>query len=156
MMSRRFALQKILDLKELIVESRAVELEKSKQDLNDKQYELESMQYNKSQTLVSNGDIQRSGAVLNPMQLQLSRDYVVQLTAHIEKQVKTVAESSSRVLDQHQALIKVNQEKRALEILRSKHLDEYKKEVQKKERSEESEVALRLQGSHKLSEEDPS
>ncbi|PJA54406.1 MAG: hypothetical protein CO167_03925 [Candidatus Marinimicrobia bacterium CG_4_9_14_3_um_filter_48_9] len=155
-MSRRFALQKILDLKELIVESRAVELEKSKQDLNDKQYELESMQYNKSQTLVSNGDIQRSGAVLNPMQLQLSRDYVVQLTAHIEKQVKTVAESSSRVLDQHQALIKVNQEKRALEILRSKHLDEYKKEVQKKERSEESEVALRLQGSHKLSEEDPS
>ncbi|HCW75670.1 MAG TPA: hypothetical protein DHU63_03935 [Candidatus Marinimicrobia bacterium] len=156
MMSRRFALQKILDLKELIVESRAVELEKSKQDLNDKQYELESMQYNKSQTLVSNGDIQRSGAVLNPMQLQLSRDYVVQLTAHIEKQVKTVAESSSRVSDQHQALIKVNQEKRALEILRSKHLDEYKKEVQKKERSEESEVALRLQGSHKLSEEDPS
>jgi len=155
-MSRRFALQKILDLKELIVESRAVELEKSKQDLNDKQYELESMQYNKSQTLVSNGDIQRSGAVLNPMQLQLSRDYVVQLTAHIEKQVKTVAESSSRVSDQHQALIKVNQEKRALEILRSKHLDEYKKEVQKKERSEESEVALRLQGSHKLSEEDPS
>ena len=156
MMSRRFALQKILDLKELIVESRAVELEKSKQDLNDKQYELESMQYNKSQTLVSNGDIQRSGAVLNPMQLQLSRDYVVQLTAHIEKQVKTVAESSSRVSDQHRALIKVNQEKRALEILRSKHLDEYKKEVQKKERSEESEVALRLQGSHKLSEEDPS
>lgn len=153
MMSRRFALQKILDLKELIVESHAVELEKSKQDLNNKQYELESMQHNKAVTLVSNGDFQQPGASLNPMQLQLSRDYVVQLSTHIEKQEKTVAESSSRVSDQHQALIKVNQEKRALEILRTKHLDEYKKEVQKKERSEESEIALRLKGNQKLSED---
>lgn len=154
MMSRRFALQKILDLKELMVESHAVELEKSKQELTSKQVELETLQHNKARTLAKNGDFQKPGASLNPMQLQLSRDYVVQLSTHIENQAKTVEESSTRVSDQREALIKVNQEKKALEILKDKHLVEYKKEVQKKERSEESEIALRLQGKQTAGEED--
>ncbi|MCF7800575.1 MAG: flagellar export protein FliJ [Candidatus Marinimicrobia bacterium] len=150
----RFSLQKILDIKEMMVETHAVELEKSKQELNGKRDELESMQVNKDQTLAGNETIQRPGSSLNPMSLQLSRDYVIQLSTRIENQEKTVAESTSRVTDQHQALIKANQRKKALEILKGKHLTEYRKEIRKKEQSEEAEIAQRLRGAQQRNRED--
>ena len=138
-------LQKILDLKELIVESRAVELEKANQDLVHKRDQLTSMQNSKDSTLNSTGDFQHSGATMNPLQLQLSRDYVVQLSDRIKNQEKAVAETNTKVSDQREALVKANQEKKILELLKAKHMVEYKKEVQKKEMLDESEIALRLQ-----------
>lgn len=146
MKTPRFSLQKILNLKELLVESHAVELEKSRQDLDQKRNQLESMQVNKNQTLANNVSNHQSGAALKPMLLQLSRDYLVELSTRIEHQEKTVTESTTRVANQHQTLIKANQEKKALEILRSKHLIEYKKALNKKEQLEESEIALRIRG----------
>ena len=141
-----FSLQKILDLKELIVEARAVELEKSRQDLTRKRHQLKSLQNNKDETLYTNVTLQHPGASLNPLQLQFSSDYLVQLSERIKTQEKTVAESTTRVSDKHQALVKANQEKKALELLQSKHLTQFKKELHKKEQRDESEIALRLQG----------
>ena len=144
MKTPRFSLQKILDLKELLVESHAVELEKSRQELNQQQSQLRNMQSNKAQTLAASGNVQKDGSVLSPVQLQYSRDYVIQLSERIKDQEKSVDEQSHQVLDKREALVKANQEKKALELLREKHLSEFKKELRKKEQADESEIALRL------------
>lgn len=150
----QFSLQKVLDLKELIEESRAVELEKSRQNLQSDELRLIALRQNKNKLLIMNGNHSSSKQFLSPHTMQVSMEYVSQLSDRIRAQEKTVEKSTHRVSKHRNALLEASREKKALEILREKQADQHKKFLQKKDLLNESEIALQLQRRHQSREDE--
>jgi len=142
----RFPLQKILDYRETMQETHEIKLKKSQMNLIEQQTRLESLYFTKDHFLQEQERADNPCPV-NINNLQIAEAYVVQLNKQIVQQKNQVVKSTRQVETDRQELLEVTKDKKIVEKLKERQSQEYHKEMIKKERMIESEIALRIASS---------
>lgn len=146
----QFPLQKVLNLKEMIEETKAIELQNSKAFLKREQKKLENLETSKHYLLdiKTENDIKQTNLNLN--NLQVSMEYISQLTDMISTQTINVNNSNKSVDKTRNNLIEASKNTKIIEKLRERHLEVYKKNNRKREVKKDSEIAIRVSMKNKV------
>ena len=140
----QFPLQKVLSLREMIEESRAITLENSRRALKQEQEKLQNLESRKESLLEEekSNDMERMTLSLND--LRVSMQYISQLNDMISNQMQQVERSNELVQRERDNLLEASKDRKIVEKLRERHLANYIKSYRKKEMKKESEIALRV------------
>ncbi len=142
--SFQFPLQKVLNLREIIEDSRAIVLKRSQAKLLQEKEELESLKEKKNTMLnqeQNNGSTNGSFSLRN---IKISMDYISQLNDTIAHQMRRVRQTDEIVAKDRSVLIEASKNKKIVEKLRERRLEDYNKDCRRKETSKENEIAIRI------------
>ncbi len=140
-----FSLQRILNLREMIEETKAVKLKNSQTHLKEEELRLAVMEHRKSAYLDEIQEQDVSGGQVSVIDLQVSRSYINQMNWGIKNQNKTIAESEKKVEQDRQEVLQAARDKMILEKLKERKKEEFLVETRKKTIKDESEIAARIQ-----------
>ncbi len=140
-----FSLQKVLNVREMVEDTKAVELKKAQAITEHEKQKLEQTQAEKDALLEGNysSDEQEHMTLL---QLNNRTAYADQLTHKIQEQREAVAQSKQNAEEHRLAFVKASREKRVIEKLKEHHRDAFKKKMNQEQVKVESEVAARISG----------
>lgn len=136
-----FSLEKILKLRESLENSRATELERSRQALDKEENTLSDMQNEKERHLKSKN---RKNSRINLLDLSISEGYLETLNNGLDEQSKQVEKSRDKMNDDREKLTQASRDKKVMENLKDKRWQGYKRDLNKKELLLNSELALRM------------
>ncbi len=136
-----FSLEKILKLRQALENSQAMQLEKSRRELENEQHTLSAIQEEKAHHL---NQKMKMGHQLSLFNLSVSEGYLQSLNHGLEEQSKRVAQYQKKVEKKQEELTQAARDKKVMESLKSKKWEGYKKELNRKELLISSEIALRM------------
>jgi len=136
-----FSLEKILKLRESLENSRATELERSRQALDKEENTFSDMQNEKERHLKSKN---RKNSRINLLDLSISEGYLETLNNGLDEQSKQVEKSRDKMNDDREKLTQASRDKKVMENLKDKRWQGYKRDLNKKELLLNSELALRM------------
>lgn len=142
--SFHFPLQKVLDVRKIVEDRRAVALKNSQSSLNREKKQLDNLAQKKHAQLKIDGNVCTDQVNISLNGLKVSVDYISQLNDKITSQIQVVEKSNEKMEEKRDVLIKASKEKKIVEKLREHQLTDYKIKNRKKESKEESEIALRV------------
>jgi len=134
-----FPLQKLLNLKKHREDEKAIELAQAQSKLNKEIYQLNIFEDTKK-TLFSGDDI----LSVNLSEMRSSNEYLIQINNQIEQQKNKIMLAKKEVNEKRAVLIKANQEKKSVELLKESQLKAYKKELNRATQIRDNEVASRI------------
>jgi flagellar FliJ protein len=137
----KFSLQKVLDVRKHREDQLAIELSKFKAALNMETFKLMQLQDDKEGALQMKDSSDRENLNLN--NLIISQSYLEQLNHSIIKQREEIKKKNKQVLSGRQELTEAMKKKKAVEILKERKQEEYKKEIRLIENKIIDEVAVR-------------
>jgi len=137
----KFSLQKVLDVRKHKENQLAVELGRRKAALNQETFKLQQLHMDKDDALRMKDAAAKDS--LNLRSLIISQSYLEQLHNNIDKQYKIIEKKNEQVVLGRTELTEAMKQKKAVEILREKKLEEHKKEVRMIENKIIDEVAVR-------------
>ena len=137
----KFSLQKVLDLRKHKEDQLAIELGKRKAALNLETFRLQQLHMDKNDALHMKGLTAKEN--LNLSSLIISQSYLEQLDNNIKRQYKIIEKKNEHVALGRHELTAAMKQKKAVEILRDRKLEEYKKEIRLIENKIIDEVAVR-------------
>ncbi len=137
----KFSLQKVLDVRKHREDQLAIELSKFKAALNMETFKLIQLQDDKEGALQMKDSSDRENLNLN--NLIISQSYLEQLNHSIIKQREEIKKKNKQVLSGRQELTEAMKKKKAVEILKERKQEEYKKEIRLIENKIIDEVAVR-------------
>ena len=137
-----FNLQKVLNLRQMTEDLEAIRLHHAQATLFSDEKQLEQLTMEKTDVLKT--DPTRTNGSLSLNQLQVSMDYVFQLTNKIDDQKLVVDNSLNKVNDCRATLQEASQQKKIVEKLKGKKQFQYRQQLNKKQRKDESEIAIRI------------
>ena len=137
-----FNLQKVLNLRQMTEDLEAIRLHHAQATLFSDEKQLEQLTMEKTGVLKTDPTCTNGSLSLN--QLQVSMDYVFQLTNKIDDQKLVVDNSLNKVNDCRATLQEASQQKKIVEKLKGKKQFQYRQQLNKKQRKDESEIAIRI------------
>ena len=142
--SFNFPLQKVLDVRTMVEDAKAVELQKAQAETERIRQQLRATEAEKD-ALVNgdSSDSQEDGSV-TLQDLNSRMAYVDQLSEEIEKQGEAVVKSEEDSEEQRIAFVQASKEKMVLEKLKEQHKGAFKKKANQEQVKVESEVASRI------------
>ncbi len=146
----QFPLQRVLNIREIIEETKSLELKRSQSKLEKDKNQLTALNDRKNEMLSETRSITMDGDKLTINSLQISSNYVSQLSESIKGKLQTVEQSSQVVEKDRNNVLKASRDKKIVEILKEQHLENYISELNKSEEKEESEISLRLTSNKRL------
>lgn len=135
----RFSLQKVLDLRRNIETQQAIELSAARAKLNLHKNKLHSLNQKKSSFLSS-----LDGNQINLQNLKIQESYLEQLSGEIKQQKESVARSDLTVKEKTEKLVEVSRDKKIVEKLRERHLENHQKKAKQDAVKFQDEVAQRV------------
>jgi flagellar FliJ protein len=138
----RFSLQKVLDLREHREEQKAIELGKAKAELQKKEQVLNRLKKEKNRQINESKWYQSEQPDLNA--IRVAGSYVEQLNTAINQTKQQVNEKNKKVEIRRTELLSAVKDKKIVEMLKKKKIEEYKREVLHQERKNEDELAIRM------------
>ncbi len=138
----RFSLQKVLDLREHKEEQKAIELGKAKAELQKKEQALNRLSEEKERQINEAKWYQSEQPNLNA--IRVAGSYVEQLNTAISLTKQQVKEKNKKVEIRRTELLSAVKDKKIVEMLKKKKIEEYKREVLHLERKNEDELAIRM------------
>ncbi len=137
-----FPLQKVLDVRQHVEDQRAIELGQAKQELFKEQNLLNHLKMLKDKALhTSEEEIAES---LQLSKIQMLESYLIQLNEKIDKQKKIIKKKSEAVEKKRRELLKATQEKKVVEKLKERQLENHRKSVRLQENKMIDEVAINV------------
>ena len=144
-----FSLQKVLDVREVMEESKAMDLQKAQADTELKKQRLLETQAEKA-ALVSPESKAEVDSDVKLTDLNTRTAYLGQLRAKIAEQNQDVAQSKAEEEVKRQAYVEASKDKKVMERLKEKHRDKFKKKQNQEAVKEESEVAGRMSANREV------
>lgn len=138
-----FPLQKVLNVRTMVEDAKAIELQKAQAEIERERQNLSSIQAEK-ETAVQSDKTADTGGQLSLHQLSNRMEYVDQLNEQIEKQGEVIARSQEDAEVQRQAFVQASKEKMVIEKLKEHHQEAFKKKSNQDQVKAESEVASRI------------
>jgi len=139
-----FSLQKVLDVREIIEETRAMALQKAQADTKSKQQQLQKTQDEKQSVVINPAEDRQSDADISLIDLNARTAYLDQLSKKIEAEHESVTRSQARTDQRRVAYIQASKEKMIMEKLKERHHDRFKKKRNQDQVKDESEIANRM------------
>ncbi|KAA3617623.1 MAG: flagellar export protein FliJ [Calditrichaeota bacterium] len=140
-----FPLQKLLNLKKYSEDQKAISLGQAQAALNKELYQLKTFEEMKNSLF--NGDDFIS---VNLNALRSSNEYLIQINNQIEQQKQKIALAEKEVDEKRTVLMKANQEKKSVELLKDNQKQVFKKEANRVSQIKEDEVASRIVQSNRM------
>ncbi len=140
-----FPLQKLLNLKKHREDQKAIELGKAQAKRNKEVYQQKIFKDMKK-TLLSGDD----SASVNLSLMRSSNEYLIQINNQIKLQKDKIKLAEKEVDEKRAVLVKANQEKKSVELLKENQQQDYKKEANRITQIRENEVALRINQNSRL------
>ncbi len=137
-----FSLQKVLDIREMVEDTKAMDLQKAQAETELEQQKLSQVQTEKSD-LVQGSRRTDDGGSITIQELSNRTAYADQLTEKIEQQGEAVATSQVKTDEQRQVYIKASKDKMVMEKLKEHHHEAYRKKINQDQVKVESEIAAR-------------
>ena len=137
----QFSLQKVLNLREMVENTRAQKLKKSQAVLKNEQTRLNDIK-NKKADFFEGSQTQGSEEQISITDLQISQGYLDHLNKKIEDQTSIVSESLEKVAADRQEVLAAAKEKMILDKLKERQQSQHQKTLRKKEIQNGSELAL--------------
>ncbi len=135
----QFPLEKVLDYKRKMEDLRSEELNHSRKKKKNEEENLDSIEKIKNDVL--NGENSREIMTVN--QLNISTDYLNQLNDQIVRGENRVLEAETEVEENLGHLTEASKDKKAVEKLRERKLNEHKIVEKRRERKQTDEIANR-------------
>jgi len=136
-----FSLQKLLDLKQFRENQRAIELGVAQTKLNKEKIKYDDLKEGKQNLFKT-----QSGKDINLTHVRSLHDYLLQMNSDILKQQKKINMAQKEVEEKRVILVKANQNKKSVELLKDKHQLNHKKTESREAMKIENEIALRSAG----------
>lgn len=140
----QFSLQKVLNIREKIEESRTISLKNSRDILEKERKELKNLETKKNNLLDNHNNTTSSNTSFSLTDFKISTDYALQLTKYIYDQWERVDEANKIVEKNRESLIEAVKNRKVMETLKEKKRAEFLKDYNKKLLKDESEVAIRI------------
>ncbi len=139
-----FPLNKVLNYRQNVEDTRGVILKKSMTVLEKEQEKLNNLVDLKNIILNEEIDEDQSNRTQTVAAFLQTIDYIIQLNEKIDSQSDNVNKSSMSVKKNRDELIQALKDRKSLEKLKEKYLLAYRKVIRKKELAKENEVAARI------------
>ncbi len=140
--SFKFPLQKVLEYRQKAEDLKAINLQKSKNILIEKQNQHNSLVQQKNQAL--DQDKLEKSQQISIVALKISKDYISQISDNIDKKKEEIKISDKNVDKDRKILLKATKEKKIVENLRERKFVDYTIENRRNVMKIESEIALRM------------
>jgi len=140
-----FSLEKVLEIRQFQENKQAVKLHKSKKVLKSEEQKLDTLKDSKETTIKNQKNKTDKDYTININELRITKDYLNQLNKHIEQQNKKVLESDAAVKGELECLHEAVKDKKVVEKLKERYLDEFKKSKSQEENKQQDEIAVRQQ-----------
>ena len=140
----RFPLQKVLDVRQTIENSKAIALSRSQIQLSSDKAKLKNLNTKKDTYLDSGTNSNSMHLALSLNDLKISTDYINQLNNMIQNQTGEVEKSNQIVDKDRNVLIEASRDKKVVEKLKEHHLERYVKDNRSRSIKQESEIALQV------------
>ncbi len=138
-----FSLQKVLDVRAMVEDAKAIDLQKAQAETQLEKQKLASTQAEKDAIVQSKTkNNQDQNITLHSLNNRMA--YVEQLTDEIVKQGKVVVKSEESTEEQRVAFVQASKEKMVMEKLKEHHKEVFKRKVNQEQVKSESEVAARI------------
>lgn len=141
--SFNFPLQKVLDVRTMVEDAKAIELQKAQAEIEREKQHLARIQSEKD-ALIGEASVAGEKGEISLQSLNNRREYVEQLSTQIEEQGETVAKSQEAAEEQRLAFVQASKEKMVIEKLKEHHKDAFRKKMNQDQVKNESEVASRI------------
>lgn len=138
-----FSLQKVLDVRSMVEESKAIELQKAKAETEIEKQKLVAVQAEK-ESLVQGEASSSDERDVTLHELSNRRAYVDQLTDKIKEQGESVSSSEEKAEVHRDEYIKASKDKMVIEKLKEHHQETFRKKLNQDQVKEESELASRM------------
>jgi len=138
-----FSLQKVLDVREMVEDKKAMGLQKAQAETDQEKRILASIEAEKER-VAHPEETQDSSEGVSLQSLTTRSAYLDQLNDKIEDQSSQVSISEETAEEKRQEYIYATKEKMVLEKLKENHREVYKKKNNQIEIKEESEIASRI------------
>ncbi|MEA3285997.1 MAG: flagellar export protein FliJ [Candidatus Marinimicrobia bacterium] len=137
-----FSLQKVLDIRGIVEDAKAADLQKAQAETELEKQRLTLVQTEKENLVNSSDEAAHTGSVTIG-ELSNRTAYVDQLSDKIKEHDEAVATSELKTDEQRQLYIKASKDKMVMEKLKEHHHDAFKKKNNQDQVKEESEIAAR-------------
>ncbi len=145
----QFPLQRVLNVREIIEETRSLELKRSQSRLETEKNQLKVLKERKKEMLSETRLRTKRGDRLTINSLQVTSNYVSQLNESISGKKSAVDKTVQLVEKDRSEVLKASREKKIVEILKDQHLQRYIKGLNRAQEKEESEIGLRIAAKRK-------
>ncbi len=136
-----FPLQKVLDVRTMIEDAKAIELQKAQAETEREKQSLNQIKAEKDALINTSDNAQESVSL---MSLNQRTAYSEQLDDKIEEQNQIIEKSEQETEEQRQAFVQASKDKMVIEKLKENHKDAFKKKANQDQVKNESEVAARI------------
>lgn len=136
--SFNFPLQKVLDVRKHTEDRKAVELGLAQEVLMKKKDKLDLLRRNKESVLK---DVKLK---ISLGQLKIKSEYIEQINYMIQNQKTQVKKSNEKVAKKRNYLLEAVKDKKAVEILKDRHIENVRKTRKLAESKIENETAIRM------------
>lgn len=136
--SFNFPLQKVLDVRKHTEDRKAVELGLAQEVLMKKKDKLDLLRRNKESVLK---DVKLK---ISLGQLKIKSEYIEQINYMIQNQKAQVKKSNEKVAKKRDYLLEAVKDKKAVEILKGRHIENVRKTRKLAESKIENETAIRM------------
>ena len=137
-----FSLQKVLDVREIVEDAKAVELQKAQADTELEKQRLALVKTEKAD-MVNGSDEVADIQNISVGALSNRTAYVDQLSDKIKQHNEAVTISQLKTDEQRQLYIEASKDKMVMEKLKEHHHDAFKKKINQDQVKAESEIAAR-------------
>jgi len=139
-----FPLQKVLDYRQTVEDTKTLALQKSKADLQREEAKYGDLELRKN-TVLENAQAEHQNTEhISVTNLQQSTDYIAQLNTQLKQQSDQVRKSHQEVEEIMEKLLSASRDRKIIEKLKEKFVTESRREFLKKEEQKEGEVAIRI------------
>ena len=143
-MANGFRYQRLLDVKDILLQQEAVALREMRENRAAQKQLLEGIQQQKSEHLSAGyGPEIKRGEVVLPLHLQTQVWYTQQLNENMQKQIHELQSAAEQAEHQRQAVEEATVEKKSLELLKEKQLEQERLTVAREEQKVFDEIASR-------------
>jgi len=139
----KFSLQKVLDVRCMIEDAKAIEMKKSQAEILLNKQALSKTQCEKD-GIIAKGKAGSEPGRITLQSLYNRSDYVDQLTSKITDQGDMVEKSEERAEEKRLSLVEASKHKNAIEKLKEHHEEKFRKKLNQDVSKIENEVAARI------------
>ncbi len=139
-----FRLQRVLNFRQSVERQKKVELSLAQRLQLQEKEKLNHLQTQKEQEINTAPNANDTLDRLDLHLLKVRNDYLTQLTEKIKEQSGRVVQAEKVVEKKREILLNARKDKKVLEILKDRYVNEYKKMKSQEESRLESEIALRM------------
>jgi len=141
--SFNFSLQKVLNVREMVEDTKAVELKKAQAIIDHENQKLDQTRAEKN-ALLKKGSEPDTQETMSLQHLNNRTAYADQLTDKIEEQREVIEKSKQDAEEHRLAFVKASRDKMVIEKLKEHHKDAFRKKMNQEQVKVESEVAARI------------